>query len=304
VASIAQALPRARRPAFGRCLIACISAWFTAVFGLNAVMLALRALSERWFGDVDTSSRLGFFSSSLYHPLGAYGLVTVALAIAVLLPVWLDLQCSARVSWWAALAVGALGAAGTQLRPGGGGALPLLLIAACTTALGTRPRRRLPARPRSLIAVGVGAWVLLGALLFVAAGRAVADAPLKVVFDGSGAGETMRLKQADTPPLRLIVRNRTASPLVVESVRFDVTGAGARQHLTAGRLPSGWFTLPAPLTARFTIAPRSDVPIGASWRSVCHSGAPGARPFTLTLLMHLADRDWKQARRITYICGG
>jgi hypothetical protein len=114
----------------------------------------------------------------------------------------------------------------------------------------------------------------------------------------------MRLEQADTPPLRLIVRNRTASPLEVESVRFDVTGAGPRQHLAAGLLPSGGFTLPAPLTARFTIAPRSDVSIGASWRSVCHSGSPGARAFALTLRVHLADRDWTQVRRITYVCGG
>lgn len=301
MASVAQALPRARRPPFGRCLIACVSAWFTAVIGLNAVRLALRGLSERWFGDVDTSSRLGFFSSSVHHPLGVYGLVTVALAIAVLLPIWLDLQCSVRVAWWAAAVVGALGAAGTQVGPRGGG-LGLLLVAASITALGTRPHRRLPTLPRSLIAVGAGAWVLLGALLFVAAGWAVADAPLKVVFDGSGTGEMMGLKPADTPPLQLMVRNRAASPLIVESVRFDVTGAGARQHLVAGRLPSGWFTLPAPLTARFTIAPRSEVAIGAAWRSVCHSGAPGARSFALTLHVRLADRDWKQSRRITYLC--
>jgi len=286
---------------FGRCLIACVSAWFTAVIGLNAVRLALRALSERWFGDVDASSRLGFFSSSAHHPLGVYGLVTVALAIALLLPVWLRLQCSVHVAWWAAVAVGALGAAGTQVGAGGGG-LALLLVAATITALGARPHRRLPAPPRSLIAVGAGAWAVLGALLFVAAGWAVADAPLKVVFDGSGAGEMMGLKPADTPPLRLIVRNRTASPLVVESVRFDVTGAGPRQHLAAGRLPSGGYTLPAPLTARFTIAPRSEVAIGASWSSICHSGAPGARSFALTLHVRLADRDWKQSRRITYLC--
>ena len=74
--------------------------------------------------------------------------------------------------------------------------------------------------------------------------------------------------------------------------------------LVAGLLPSGWFTLPAPLTARFTIAPRSEVAIGASWRSVCHSGAPGARSFALRLLVQLADRDLKQSRRITYLCGG
>jgi hypothetical protein len=168
VASIA--IPAGRRPLFGRCLVACVSAWLTAVPALAIVLVGVRALSERWFGDVETSSSLGFFSSSAGHPLGLYGLTTVALAVAVTLRAWLWLQCGARVAWWAALAVGALGAAGTQLGEGRG-ALPLVGLAAYVATVGARPRRQLPAPPRSLLRFAVALWLLLGAVLFVAACR-------------------------------------------------------------------------------------------------------------------------------------
>ncbi len=297
------AIPAGRRPLFGRCLVACVSAWLTAVPVLAIVLVGVRALSERWFGDVDTSSSLGFFSSSAGDPLGLYGLTTVALAVAVTLRAWLRLQCGARVAWWASLTVGALGAAGTQLGQGRG-ALPLVALAAAVATAGARARRQLPALPRSVLCFAAALWLLLGAVLFVAAGRAVANDPLRVVFDGSGTAEAIGLPQSETPPLSLTLRNASASRVVVRAVRLDVAGAGPRQTLTAGALPAGGYPLPPPLARSFAIAPRSDVAIGARWRSVCQAGAPGLHRLRVTLRVLLRTGAWRAERAIDYTCVG
>ena len=302
VAAVAQSNAPGVRPVFGRCLVACVFAWFSALFAASILLTVVRGLSERWFGDTEPDSRLGFFTSSIHHPLGLYGMATAALVIAVALRWWLWGMSGARIAWWAALAAGALGAAGTQVRAAGNGVW-LLLLATGIVMLGTHGRARLPAPPRSVVRSSVALWLVLGGLLFVAAGQAVAHSPLRVGYPGAGTtAELVGLKQAETPPLRLLVWNRSASAISVTSAHVEVTARGVHQALVAGLLPSGGFSLPAPVTRSFTIPPRSAVALGANWTSVCHASSAGVQRLVVRLHLQLGAREVQASRVMSYQC--